>query len=75
MAGGEVTTWGRAKLVTRFSPTASSTAANTSGDWLDPYLLETGSHRIDGKVIQTGTFAELSGAPGVFADFARRQLL
>jgi ABC-type multidrug transport system fused ATPase/permease subunit len=30
---------------------------------------------VDGKVIQTGTFAELSGAPGVFADFARRQLL
>lgn len=30
---------------------------------------------VDGKVVQTGTFAELSGAPGVFADFARRQLL
>jgi NHLM bacteriocin system ABC transporter ATP-binding protein len=30
---------------------------------------------VDGKVVQAGTFAELSGAPGVFADFARRQLL
>jgi ABC-type bacteriocin/lantibiotic exporter with double-glycine peptidase domain len=30
---------------------------------------------VDGKVVQAGTFVELSGAPGVFADFARRQLL
>jgi NHLM bacteriocin system ABC transporter ATP-binding protein len=29
----------------------------------------------EGKVTQTGTFAELSGAKGTFADFARRQLL
>jgi NHLM bacteriocin system ABC transporter ATP-binding protein len=30
---------------------------------------------VDGKLVQTGTFAELSAAKGVFADFARRQLL
>ena len=30
---------------------------------------------VEGKVVQAGTFAELSGAPGTFADFARRQLL
>jgi NHLM bacteriocin system ABC transporter ATP-binding protein len=30
---------------------------------------------VEGKIVQTGTFAELSGAPGMFADFARRQLL
>src|SRR5262249_53888428 len=30
---------------------------------------------VDGKMVQTGTFAELSAVPGVFADFARRQLL
>jgi ABC-type bacteriocin/lantibiotic exporter with double-glycine peptidase domain len=30
---------------------------------------------VDGKIVQAGSFAELSGASGVFADFARRQLL
>src|SRR5262249_37961961 len=30
---------------------------------------------VDGKVVQAGTFAELSSTPGVFADFSRRQLL
>jgi ABC-type bacteriocin/lantibiotic exporter with double-glycine peptidase domain len=30
---------------------------------------------VDGKIVQTGKFAELSDTPGVFADFARRQLL
>jgi ABC-type bacteriocin/lantibiotic exporter with double-glycine peptidase domain len=30
---------------------------------------------VDGKVVQTGTFAELSNTPGVFASFAQRQLL
>jgi NHLM bacteriocin system ABC transporter ATP-binding protein len=30
---------------------------------------------VEGKVVQVGTFAELSGASGVFADFAQRQLL
>jgi ABC-type bacteriocin/lantibiotic exporter with double-glycine peptidase domain len=30
---------------------------------------------VEGKIVQAGTFAELSGAPGMFADFARRQLL
>jgi NHLM bacteriocin system ABC transporter ATP-binding protein len=30
---------------------------------------------VDGKIVQSGTFAELSAHPGVFADFARRQLL
>ena len=29
----------------------------------------------EGKVTQTGTFAELSATKGMFADFARRQLL
>jgi ABC-type bacteriocin/lantibiotic exporter with double-glycine peptidase domain len=30
---------------------------------------------VDGKIVQAGSFAELSGSSGVFADFARRQLL
>jgi NHLM bacteriocin system ABC transporter ATP-binding protein len=30
---------------------------------------------LDGKVAQTGTFAELSNTPGLFASFAQRQLL
>lgn len=30
---------------------------------------------VDGKVVQTGSFAELSNSPGVFATFAERQLL
>ena len=30
---------------------------------------------VDGKIVQTGNFAELSSAPGMFAEFARRQLL
>jgi NHLM bacteriocin system ABC transporter ATP-binding protein len=30
---------------------------------------------VDGKVVQTGTYAELSGTPGMFATFAQRQLL
>jgi ABC-type bacteriocin/lantibiotic exporter with double-glycine peptidase domain len=30
---------------------------------------------VDGKVVQTGSFAELNSTPGMFADFARRQLL
>jgi NHLM bacteriocin system ABC transporter ATP-binding protein len=30
---------------------------------------------VDGKVAQTGTFAELSNTPGMFASFAQRQLL
>jgi ABC-type bacteriocin/lantibiotic exporter with double-glycine peptidase domain len=30
---------------------------------------------VDGRIVQTGTFSELSSAPGLFADFARRQLL
>jgi NHLM bacteriocin system ABC transporter ATP-binding protein len=30
---------------------------------------------VDGKVVQNGNFAELSSAPGMFADFAKRQLL
>jgi ABC-type bacteriocin/lantibiotic exporter with double-glycine peptidase domain len=29
----------------------------------------------DGKIVQTGTFAELSEQPGLFTDFAERQLL
>jgi len=29
----------------------------------------------DGKVVQTGSYMELSNAPGLFASFARRQLL
>ena len=30
---------------------------------------------VDGKVVQSGNFAELSNVPGVFASFAERQLL
>jgi NHLM bacteriocin system ABC transporter ATP-binding protein len=30
---------------------------------------------VEGKIAQSGTFGELSGAPGVFAEFAQRQLL
>jgi ABC-type bacteriocin/lantibiotic exporter with double-glycine peptidase domain len=30
---------------------------------------------VDGKVVQSGRYSELSAAPGIFADFARRQLL
>jgi ABC-type bacteriocin/lantibiotic exporter with double-glycine peptidase domain len=30
---------------------------------------------VDGKVVQTGSYAELSNMPGVFAAFAQRQLL
>jgi ABC-type bacteriocin/lantibiotic exporter with double-glycine peptidase domain len=30
---------------------------------------------VDGKVVQTGTFTELSNTPGMFASFAQRQLL
>jgi NHLM bacteriocin system ABC transporter ATP-binding protein len=30
---------------------------------------------VDGKVVQTGSFAELSNTPGMFATFAQRQLL
>ena len=30
---------------------------------------------VDGKVVQTGTYAELSNTPGMFASFAQRQLL
>jgi NHLM bacteriocin system ABC transporter ATP-binding protein len=30
---------------------------------------------VDGKLVQSGNYSELSTAPGVFADFARRQLL
>jgi ABC-type bacteriocin/lantibiotic exporter with double-glycine peptidase domain len=30
---------------------------------------------VDGKVVQTGTFAELNSTAGTFADFAKRQLL
>jgi NHLM bacteriocin system ABC transporter ATP-binding protein len=30
---------------------------------------------VDGKVVQTGSFAELSNTPGMFASFAQRQLL
>ena len=30
---------------------------------------------VDGKIIQSGTFNELSAAPGVFASFAQRQML
>jgi NHLM bacteriocin system ABC transporter ATP-binding protein len=30
---------------------------------------------VDGKVVQTGSFAELGNAPGMFAAFAERQLL
>jgi len=28
-----------------------------------------------GKIVQTGTFAELMGQPGLFTDFAERQLI
>jgi ATP-binding cassette subfamily C protein len=30
---------------------------------------------VDGKVVQTGSYAELSSTPGMFASFAQRQLL
>jgi len=30
---------------------------------------------VEGKIVQTGTFAELSDSPGVFADLIQRQLL
>jgi NHLM bacteriocin system ABC transporter ATP-binding protein len=30
---------------------------------------------VDGKVVQTGSFAELNNTPGMFASFAQRQLL
>ena len=30
---------------------------------------------VDGKVVQTGSFSELSNTPGMFASFAQRQLL
>jgi ABC-type bacteriocin/lantibiotic exporter with double-glycine peptidase domain len=30
---------------------------------------------VDGKVVQTGNFKELSNTPGTFASFAQRQLL
>jgi ABC-type bacteriocin/lantibiotic exporter with double-glycine peptidase domain len=30
---------------------------------------------VDGKIVQTGTYAELSNSPGTFAAFAQRQLL
>ena len=30
---------------------------------------------VEGKIVQTGTFAELSEPPGVFADLIQRQLL
>jgi ABC-type bacteriocin/lantibiotic exporter with double-glycine peptidase domain len=30
---------------------------------------------VDGKVLQTGSFAELNNTPGMFAAFAQRQLL
>ena len=30
---------------------------------------------VDGKVVQTGSYAELSSTPGTFASFAQRQLL
>ena len=30
---------------------------------------------LEGKIVQTGTFAELSETPGVFADLIQRQLL
>jgi ABC-type bacteriocin/lantibiotic exporter with double-glycine peptidase domain len=37
------------------------------------------AHRIvvllDGKIVQSGTFAELTSTPGPFADLAQRQLL
>jgi ABC-type bacteriocin/lantibiotic exporter with double-glycine peptidase domain len=30
---------------------------------------------VDGKIVQTGGFADLSNTPGMFATFAQRQLL
>lgn len=30
---------------------------------------------VDGKIVQSGNFSELNGAPGVFASFAKRQML
>jgi ABC-type multidrug transport system fused ATPase/permease subunit len=30
---------------------------------------------VGGKIVQSGTFDELSAAPGVFSEFAQRQLL
>jgi ABC-type bacteriocin/lantibiotic exporter with double-glycine peptidase domain len=30
---------------------------------------------VAGRLVQSGTFAELSAGPGVFAEFAKRQLL
>jgi hypothetical protein len=30
---------------------------------------------VEGKVVQSGTYAELSKVAGVFADFTQRQLL
>ena len=30
---------------------------------------------VDGKIVETGTFAELNAASGMFASFARRQML
>jgi ABC-type bacteriocin/lantibiotic exporter with double-glycine peptidase domain len=30
---------------------------------------------VEGKIVQTGTFAQLSETPGVFADLIQRQLL
>jgi ATP-binding cassette subfamily C protein len=30
---------------------------------------------VDGKIVQSGSFAELNSTPGMFASFAQRQLL
>jgi ABC-type bacteriocin/lantibiotic exporter with double-glycine peptidase domain len=30
---------------------------------------------VEGKVLQSGTFAELSQTPGLFSEFVRRQLI
>jgi ATP-binding cassette subfamily C protein len=30
---------------------------------------------VDGRIVETGTFAELNAASGMFAAFARRQML
>jgi ABC-type multidrug transport system fused ATPase/permease subunit len=30
---------------------------------------------VEGKVLQSGTFAELSQSPGLFSEFVRRQLI
>jgi ABC-type multidrug transport system fused ATPase/permease subunit len=30
---------------------------------------------VDGKIVQSGSFAELSSTPGMFTSFAQRQLL